>query len=112
MAKIYSVELRYQWDFLSGRLVRLCVNEMRKFFWLPTKRQLMDRNDTYILTVHDRKKKEGLGIEYRDNNFYLQKGDVFVKHRDGFTADTYSELRKLFIKSGKKRLYVVLEVMP
>jgi len=136
--EIFNQALRYSMgDLLAAadhwEKPRLCLSATRRFFDLPSKAEMyaaQKGNDVqYILSVHDRKKKDGVRIRinpttidkrqsgYGDNRDERkvqvervnEDGDTIGWSNIGFYHETTEAMMELFDSAKKKFLYVVIE---
>jgi len=109
--EIFSTELKLNHNsFLrDDNGIHLCLASTRYFFDLPTKIRMIEEDKTYVLSVHDRKHRNGLKVKYEYGNIriYKENHDKWVSRPYAF--DTERKLITLFTKSRKKFLYVVIE---
>jgi len=57
--------------------VALCLSSTRYFFDLPTKAVIRDEGKEYILSVHDRKRKQGLQLRKQNERTGVQ---IFIEN--------------------------------
>jgi len=90
--------------------VALCLSRTRYFFDLPTKAKISRDDGAYVLSVHDRKHRNGLKVTRKANGFirlWNERTEKWVSRAMYWSAE--NTLKKLFQTSGKKYLYVVIE---
>ena len=113
---------------------RLCVSATRRFFDLPNKNALdkaqVAHDAQYVISVHDRKKKQGVAIRIKPSTANMRnagwfgnderKVQVEVTGEGGehirwsnlsFYHETADMMLSLFNQASKAKLYIVIEAV-
>ena len=112
---IFEIKLHYcDGDLQDGTrtfnaTLALCLSSTRYFFDLPTKEVMRRANKEYYLSVHDRKRMNGLQLRMHNRKVQMFNENTGKWVSRAMYWETENKLDRLFNTSGKKYLYVVIE---